>query len=184
MAREGAVSYLSYPPLSLRKFIIPYLGQVFEVHWPTGEVYPWGGEKEADFSISLLILHYLSAAAGTPPLGKWLPFIELWGGRSFDAAFRERSLKPLAQAFHANSRLFHLAAAELGGIKTPQYKNGYLIFAFPKIPLLCFLHPGDDEIYTTANILFDAVANSHLVTEDLAVVGEHLSSFMIEAAPQ
>lgn len=180
MARNGAVSYLSYAPMSLRRFVVPYLGRIFEVRWPTGEVYPWGEEQEAPFGISLVILHYLSDATGEPPQGNWLSFIDLWGGRSFDLAFRERALKPLARTFHENSPLFEQAVKALGGIKSHLYKNGYLIFGFPNIPLLCFLHPGDEEVATTANILFDGVANNYLVTEDLAVVGETLSEFIIE----
>jgi len=182
MALKGAVSYLNHSPLSLRRFVVPYLGRFFEVHWPTGEVYPWGEGEEAPFPISLVILHYLNDAAGTPPEGKWLSFIDLWGGRSFDAAFRERALKPLSQTFHENPGLFKTAVKKLGGTKSPQYKNGYLVFAFPKIPLLCFLHPGDEEVPTKGNILFDGVANNYLVTEDLAIVGETLSEFIIQEA--
>lgn len=175
MAAKGAVAYLYYPPLSTRLFIVPFLGRFYRVTWPGGEVFPYGKREEASFASSLIVIHYLSRAPGDLPEGKWLSFKELWGGKSYNAAFEQRALQPIAKSFHGRLEEFSRELEKIGGERNPSFKNSYLLFALPRIPLLCILNPGDEEVPTRANILFDAAANKYLETEDLAVLGEILA---------
>lgn len=180
MAQKGGAAFLFYPSFSIREIIIPFLGEVYRVTWPGGEVFPFLGKKEVSFAPSLLILHYLTRASGDYPEGRWLSFKELWGGKSFDAAFQVRSLKPISDHFHNNEQLFQKTSAKLGGIANSELPNSYLFFSFPRLPLLCSLSSGDEEIPSKSTILYDSVANTYLETEDLAVLGEILAERLIE----
>ncbi len=180
MASRGAAAFLNYPPLSVRYLVIPYLGRIYRISWPQGEVLEHGTFREASFPTSLIILHYLTRATGQPPQGKWLSFKELWGGQSFNAAYEQRALKSLASFFHKRPEFFYAAALKMGGLKVPSHK-GCLLFALPRIPLLLLLSPGDEEVPTKSTILFDATANCYLETEDLAVVGESLAARLVKA---
>ena len=184
MAYKGAACYQEYSPLSIRQIIIPFLGETYLVTWPEGKVYTWNKKAEAPLSPSLLILHYLYRADGNSPEGSWFSFKELWGGRSFDAAFKKRALDPLSSFFHTHPHLFPQAVKQMGGIEYPQYENSYFLFAFPSLPLLLTLYPGDEEVATRSNILYDSIANNYLETEDLAVLAEILSEYMINYASQ
>ncbi len=180
MAQKGGAAFLIYPSYSIREIVIPFLGEVCRVTWPGGEVFPFIGKKELSFAPSLLILHYLTRASGAYPEGRWLSFKELWGGKSFDAAFQARSLKPISDHFHNNEQFFQKTSVKLGGISNRELPDSYLFFAFPHLPLLCSLSPGDEEIPTRSTILYDSVANVYLETEDLAVLGEILAERLIE----
>lgn len=182
MSQKGAAAFLCYPSFSIREIIVPFLGTVYRVTWPNGKVFPFKGKKEIPFAPSLLILHYLCRASGDLPEGKWLSFRELWGGRSFDAAFQVRSLKPITDYFHGDKHLFQEASSRIGGIVNLELPNSYLFFAFPRLPVLCSLSPGDEEIPTKSTILYDSIANTYLETEDLAVLGEILAEKLIEEA--
>ncbi len=179
MACRTASCYQFYPPLSIRRLLLPYLGRFYSVSWPDGSVHRWGtgAEEEVSFSTSLILLHYPTSSSGQAPLGKWLSFKELWGGRSYFAAFEKRAQQRLAHFFHRQKEgVFPEAMQKLGGKRHRDYPNGYLLFALPRLPLLCLLHRGDDEVPTRAVILFDEAANTHLETEDLAVLGEALAA--------
>ncbi len=177
MAQNGAAALYYYPPLSLRQIIIPYLGQFYRVNWPTGDISSYGHQENASLPASIVILHYLSRSSDgkEAPTGKWITFKELWGGQSFQAAFESRAVKPLGRSFHQKIGLFSETILQMGGERTRNYKNGFLIFALPRVPILCLLHAGDEEVPTRGSILFDSTANHFLETEDLAVLGEMLT---------
>lgn len=175
MAHKNAAAFYHYPPLSLRQIVLPYLGQFYRVLWPTGDIYRFDGQESASLPASIVILHYLCRGTGELPTGKWLSFKELWGGQSFNAAFEKRALKPLGKTFHQKEALFFETITLLGAEKSSEFKNGHFLFALPRIPVLCLLNPGDEEVPTRGNILFDSIANSYLETEDLAVLGEMLT---------
>ncbi len=175
MAQACGAGMQLYPPYSLREIILPYLGQFYRAAWPTGEVTKYGSQDEASLPASLVILHYLCRGRGTLPTGKWIGFPDLWGGQSFRAAFESRALQPLGKIFHQRWNLFAASMEQLGGRPARDFAKGYLLFALPRVPVLCLLNPGDEEVPTRGNLLFDATANDYLETEDLAVLGEMLT---------
>jgi len=179
MARASGSSLSLYPPLSWREYLLPYLGRAYRVIWPTGEVLLYPTKKEASATTALIIIHYLTKACGKPPAGKWLPFNQLWGGDSFYQAFKRRALQPLAGFFGDKEKLF--SELMLGRLQARPGKEprSYLLMALPRLPLLVRLEPGDDEVPPRAILLFDAIANEYLPTEDLAAIGENLTARLL-----
>ncbi len=179
MARSSGAALSLYPPLSWREFTLPYLGRVYRILWPTGEVLSYNTNKAAPTATALILLHYLAGASGKPPQGKWLPFSQLWGGSSYNAAFVKRALKPLTEFFGHRPDLFKKLLLEKLNARPGRDANTYLVMALPRLPLLLRLEPGDQEVPASASILFDAVANEYLVTEDLAVLGESAAARLL-----
>ncbi len=179
MARAGGAAFSFYPPLSWREYTLPYLGRVYRVLWPTGEVLSHPGGKEAPTSTGLILLHYLTKADGKLPAGKWLPFNRLWGGDSYSLAHKKRALDPLAEFFGGRPDLFNRLLLERLQARPGKEAHTYLIMALPRLPLLLRLEPGDKEVPPRASILFDETAGDYLVTEDLAVVAESLAARLL-----
>lgn len=175
MARASGAAFSFYPPVSWREFALPFLGRVYRVTWPGGEVRLFNTNKEASTAVSLIALHYLVKAGGKPPAGKWLPFRRLWGGDTFNPAFRKRALDPLADFYGKKEALFKEVVLNRLHGRPGKETNSFLVMALPRLPLLLRLESGDGEVPPRATILFDAAANEYLVTEDLAVLGEVLA---------
>ncbi len=51
---------------------------------------------------------------------------------------------------------------------------------FPMFPITIKYFKGDEEVPSNVSMHFDVVANQYLHTEDIAVVGELLTFFIIE----
>lgn len=157
-------------------FIVPFLNRSYRVFHPGGKVAGPGGE-EAPLYLSILILHYLVTADGSPLSGRWISYRHLPGGDIYMEPFRRRAVLPFLKAFGSDPDAFVRAASALGGLRLGGGGTGMVIPVFPRVPLNFTLWPGDDELPPSAAILFDAQAASYLPTEDYA----HLPALVVEA---
>lgn len=180
MFRGSGAAFSFHPPTSWREFMLPYLGRIYRVIWPTGEVLLFSTNKEASTSTAIIVLHYLTSAGGKPPTGKWIPFRQLWGGDTFNSAFKKRALDPLADFFGKKEALFQEILLNRLNARTGKEPHTFLVMALPRLPLLLRLEPGDKEVPARVSLLFDAAANEYLVTEDLAGLGSTLSGRLIQ----
>lgn len=180
ISRFSGAAFSFYPPTSLREFFLPYLGRVYRVIWPTGEVMLYPSNKEAAASTAITLLHYLIKATGKPPLGKWLPFRHLWGGDSFSTAFIKRVQEPLAEFFGKREAIFKELLLERLHSRPAKEQNSYLTMALPRLPLLLRLETGDNQVPARVSVLFDETANEYLVTENLAGLGGILASRLLQ----
>lgn len=179
MARLSGAALSLYPPLSWREFTVPFLGRVYQIPWPTGEVSLYANRQQASDGVSLILLHYLVKSTGTPPVGKWLPFNHLWGGESYFSAFIKRTYEPLAGFFGSREKLFSQLMQHRLHARQGKEPGSFLVMALPRLPLLVRIGKGDHEIPARASILFDQTANEYLPTEDLAAVGEALTGRLL-----
>ena len=130
-------------------------------------------------AVSILLLHYLQRADGTPPAGEWLAFRELPDGLFYAASFAQRVEAPLAQAFGASSPAgskeglgrFRATAAAAGGLPLEPADAAFAFQALPRLALAVLLWAGDDELPAQASVVFDAAAGHCLPAEDLAGLG-------------
>jgi hypothetical protein len=137
--------------------------------------------NESIETVRILLLHYLIGAKDIPLSGKLIPFRNLSGAVSFEKAFSERAVEPVAKNFCSNPEGFRKAAENVGGKALEAGDLSYSIMIFPRIPIYYVLWLGDDEVQGSANILFDSTANQHLPTEDLAVLGELSTNRLLAA---
>ncbi len=131
-----------------------------------------GSEGAPNPFIASLILHYLMRAKNVEATGRLLTFRELEGGNVYYDAFYRRAIQPLAQDIGSNPSILLERAKRVGGTAMKLGDASVKIPVFPRVPVVAVVWKGDDEVPSSANILFDSTAGLHLHTEDLAAVGD------------
>ncbi len=179
MARFSGAALTLYPPASWREYTLPYLGRIYRITWPAGEILSHGTGKEAPTATAIILIHYLTRATGKPPTGKWIPFRHLWGGDAFNPAFQISCPAPLEEYFGRKNSLFKRLVHKRLHARPARETSSFIVMALPRLPLLLRLEEGDSEVPPRAMILFDKTANDYLVTEDLAVLGQQLTARLL-----
>jgi hypothetical protein len=160
-------------------FSLDYCGGKYEIDHSSGLISGVASNGEVPYNDRTLIMQYLAGSSGLPPRGRWLSFLELPEGIHHYAPFQTDALNPLAEKFGRNAESFLGAAASLKGNPLKLGDVAAVIPALPKIPLAVMLWLGDDEFPAKCNILFDAVAPTHLSTASLWVLGVELAGKLI-----
>jgi len=161
-------------------FEVPFLGRLYRVTYPDGEVEPGqvlpgaSGAPPAPtgrglLTASILILHYLTKARGLPVRGNWIAFRELPGGDIYVGPFTARTIRPLVGAFGFEPDRLVRAALALGGRREDFGHASASVDVFPRVPICFVVWEGDDEVPASGQILFDRSAGGYLDTEDLVV---------------
>ncbi|MGB9804045.1 DUF3786 domain-containing protein [Desulfofundulus sp.] len=161
-----------------KTFLLRYFGQIYEIDL-AGNVHKQGPPGVVPYNDRTLILQYLCSASGLPPRGRWLSFLELPDGAHHHAPFHNEALIPLAKTFGTRLEDFHSIIRQLGGNPINMGDAGAEILALPKLPLAVVIWAGDEEFPPRANILFDAIAPTHLTTAALWVLGVELAHKLI-----
>lgn len=163
------------------EFRLALLGRRYRVATPEAKVYDEATGSEAGSTTSLILLHYLANADGSPVAGEWIPFRDIPGGNVYERAFRRQSIEPLAHAFGHDPEALLKAAAALQGTRSTLGDVSCVFQALPRLPMICILWRADEEQPAEASILFDASAPHYLPTEDLAALGRALAHGLIRA---
>ena len=123
------------------------------------------------------VLNYILAGAGTPVSGKWVPFRELEGGKTWYRLFGQRCEKPLKKVADTYTDLFEDMVHLFNG---RQVENHYasdislVLHPLPKVPLLvCYWKP-EDDLESDLNIFFDSKAEDNLAIESIYTLGTGL----------
>lgn len=181
VAAKAALDYQSGAGVT-GHFQVQFLGKMYLIGWPGGEVKGAADGEDADIATRILLLHYLLTADGTPMAGKWMAFRNLPGGLGYDDAFRGRASWRLARAFGQDREAFEASARLLGGEQLTFGDVSFMFRALPRVWLAVILHLADEEFPAEANVLFDATTDHYLPTEDVAVLGGMLAGRLIKAA--
>lgn len=158
------------------KFVIPLLQRTFSIYFPDVKVEELGSNTPPSRWVEVLLMHYLLHADGTPISGMWITYRHLPDALLFEQRFNGMAIRPLIESFGSDADGFRHAALSIGG--KPMTRTGDVAFRFlalPKIPMGCILYLGDEEVSSSVNMLFDAVAPHYLPTEDLSYLGLYLS---------
>ena len=155
------------------KLTIKCLGKDFSVDTKGNiitdiHVHPW---------IAVPVLNYISDGAGVPVSGKWIPFRELKGGKTWYRLFGQRCEKPLKTVADSYTDLFEDMIHLFNG---RQVENHYasdislVLHPLPKIPILiCYWKP-EDDLESDLNIFFDSAAEENLNIESIYTLGAGL----------
>lgn len=142
---------------------LPFLGWEYRVHRITASVEKRNdGGEFADgnsFEEVLTIFDYLCySKAGAQLTGEWVTLASLGrnihsgnGGRDFFSA-TAKMLEPYEERLDE-------AFVRLGGRKMPVGEPGYVLFAFPVLPVYVQYWRGDEEFPPQLRFLFDAKAD-------------------------
>ncbi len=184
--------------------LVPLFGRPHLVTHPGGEVAvasggrpgvdepgadgPEAAAPPAHAAVSILLLHYLLLADGTPPAGTWVAYRELPDGLFYAATFAARAEEPLTRAFAgpapqgsglAGLDAFRDAARRAGGDALTLGDASFRFAALPRLDVAVLVWAGDDEEPGEARVLFDAGAGHYLPAEDLAGVGGQLAHRLV-----
>jgi hypothetical protein len=160
---------------------LSYLNQLCRITHPAGEIHCSGGHPLSHEEM-IIMYQYLAGASGLPTRDRWLSFLELPGGPHHFAPFQHEAIFPLANIFGSRPLDFLAAAKSLGGIKADFAHSSAVIPVFPRLPLAFMLWVADEEFPASANILFDASAQTYLPTASLYMLGIAVAKRLLAGA--
>jgi hypothetical protein len=155
-------------------FSLNFMGTEYQVKRDERTVTDAKGEWTNPF-YAFLIVHYLCGAKDIPLANEHISFRELYGGDVYYAAFKSRAIDFIRRAFESRPEELVEKGVEMGGEKADLGDFSVTIPVLPRIPITVVMWLGDDEVPTSANVLFDKTAGEHLHTEDIAAVSEDLA---------
>lgn len=140
--------------------------------------------KGADVSqhMQILILHYIEGSGRAQMANRLVTFREFDGGAIYFPAFKARAIDPVVREFGEKADLLRHIGDALRAEPTEVGTVSLRAHFFPKMPVVVILWQGDEEVASSANVLFDANAGKILATEDLSLVGGALTRRLIQLA--
>jgi hypothetical protein len=120
--------------------------------------------------IAIPVLNYIMAGEGVPASGKWVPFRELKGGKSWYQLFERRCEKPLQKVADTYTDLFEDMIRLFNG---KQVENHYssdislVLHPLPKVPLLISYWKPAGRLEPDLTIFFDRAADKNLNIENI-----------------
>lgn len=166
VARKAKVEY---DQLS-KTFKLPFLGNIYSIKFPDGEVNALKGNAEVSLTNKILMLHYLTTANGQPLVKNWISFKELPDGAIYNDPFTRRTIKPMLDTFSDNPENLVRLAEEIGGMAGDIGDVSVTLPVFPQVAITYVIWEGDEEFPATGTVLFDSSAKSYLPTEDYALL--------------
>jgi len=128
--------------------------------------------------IAIPALNYIMTGAGTSVSGKWVPFRELKGGKTWHRLFGQMCEKRIKEVADTYTDLFEDMIRIFNG---RQVENHYasdislVLYPLPKVPMLiCYWRP-EDELESNLNIFFDSRAEANLNIESIYTLGTGLA---------
>ena len=120
--------------------------------------------------IMVPVLNYIIDSTKTPVSGKWLPFRELEGGKTWYRLFGQRCEKPLKKVADTYTDLFEDMIHLFNGKPAENHYASdisLVLHPLPKVPILiCYWKP-EDGLESSLNIFFDSTAEDNLNIESI-----------------
>jgi hypothetical protein len=126
--------------------------------------------------VQVLVLHYLLGAGRSEPTGEMVTFREFSGGALYFPAYKKRTLDMIVSRFGTDPESLRRAGERLGALPLGKAAVSFRTRFFPKLDVDLLMWTGDEEVPSSANILFDSSASRTLSTEDVTVVAGLLCS--------
>lgn len=126
--------------------------------------------------VQVLVLHYMLGAGKEEPTGEMVTFREFPGGALYFPAYKKRTLDLLVSRFGADPGALRRAGELMGATPLDKATVAFRTRFLPKLDVDVLMWAGDDEVPSSANILFDSCAGRMLSTEDVTVVAGVLCS--------
>ncbi len=124
----------------------------------------------------MLVLFYIRNGGTQGLSGKWVLHSELMGGLMKYKAFKRECEGPLKELLDkhfkkVSFRLDAYGAEHPGGFAT---QNAWLVYVFPRLPVLFLYWPADDEFESQVTIRFDSTADKCFDVEQLIFLVEEI----------
>jgi hypothetical protein len=161
--------------------VLDHLNRSYKISLSDGEVSFVDSDEAVPIRNKILILHYFTRAAGTPPTGRLITYKELQEGINYYPTFFKRAIEPIITNFKDEPERLTEIAATMGGRKSEYGDIAVTITAFPNVPLTIVLWRGDEEFPLDGNILFDSTIPDYLPTEDVTILCEIIAWSLVRS---
>ena len=130
--------------------------------------------------ITIPVLNYIMNSAGVSVTGKWVPFRELKGGKTWYRLFGQRCEKPLKKVADTYTDLFEDMIHLFSGRQVENHHASdisLVLHPLPKVPILiCYWKPEpEDGLESNLNIFFDSTAEKNLNIESIYTLATGLT---------
>lgn len=163
---------------------ISYFQEEYGLDKRTGEmIFLPDREQEISFNTAMVIYNlFYYSRPGASVQGTFVPFRQVKRAAPFEAAYQRTILEPLARTLDGHGEELRQACEALKGQPIPQGDVGYVIHAFPWMPLTIVFWDGDEEFPAQANILFDADITEFLHEETVVCVASDFARQLAQKA--
>lgn len=138
----------------------------------------------ADKRTSILILHYLLRASGSPLTGQMIGFKEVPQGSLYFQPFRNRVILSLLGLLEKDPGGFEECARLLGAERVDAGDLSFRFRVFPYVTTQFVWYQGEEGIPGNLNLLFDASISEYLSTEDIVVMCEEINRNLKSSSPR
>ena len=138
--------------------------------------------REAGIVWQILVLEYLAADPGRPPV-RFVSFADFPQARSYLKAFEGRVTGRLTDGVGKDRGRFARAAQGCCGVPGSERPLSYLFHFFPSFELQVVRYEGDEEFPPACNVLFADNALDILSAESMIVAAERLVSALHGKGP-
>jgi len=128
--------------------------------------------------LRILIQHYLEGSGNAQLANKLATFREFEGGVQYYSAFKTRTIDFLVRTFDQKTEVLRQIGDAIRAEPMHMGDVSFKTYFFPKMPVVVVIWLGDEEVPTSANVLFDANAGKILPTEDISHVGGTLCRWL------
>jgi Domain of unknown function (DUF3786)/Putative Fe-S cluster len=148
-----------------KDFSVDSIGQFFtDIH-----VHAW---------VAIPVLNYVLYGEGRSASGKWVPFRELNGGKTWYRLFGQLCEKPIKKVADTYTDLFDDIVHLFGGSQVERVYDSdisVILYTLPKVPILvCYWRP-EDDLESDLHLFFDDTAEYNLGIESLYTLGTGLA---------
>ena len=140
----------------------------------TGDI-RWSDGTEMKGDLKVIFLHYLQKAGGSLA-GNIVSYRELEGGNLYYSVFQGRAILPLIKSFGESPEKLIEKSGKLDGKVVKRGDASVDFLFFPYILVNVTIWKGDDEVPSSANVLFDGAILKTLPAEDVA----HLAGDLVQ----
>ncbi len=167
VVRNAEVEY----DATAQTYAVRYMNERYHVDCLAGHVARMAPEGPASAGITagVLILHYLLHAVKRPLSGRMISFREVRGVSGYFPTFRKRAILPLQESFKDTPDALIKSGLALGGEIAGYGDASTTLHIFPLVPVTYVVWKGDEEIPSSAAILFDETITSYLPGEDIVL---------------
>lgn len=129
-----------------------------------------------NFWVTVPLLDYVRAGNEVTRVGRWVSFEALKKGHVFVKYFNKRCVEPLKQLVDTHTKIFFDLLDLFGGRNVTGYSSDYsvVINPLPEVPFLILYWKAEGHFESKVEVLFDAEADSFLMTESIITLGRGL----------
>lgn len=125
----------------------------------------------------ILLLLYINNGGSEGLAGKWVLHSELRGGLMKVKAFKRECEEPMRELLDRHFRKVSVLLDEYGAEHQEEFStpNAWLVYVFPRLPVLILYWPEEDEFESKVTIRFDSSADRYFDVEQLIFLVEELA---------